>query len=681
MKFSFPKVVPALLPKLADRANAVWVGYRAAVMAVVAFVFAALLALGSAVLAVDTLETVVARDVGEVLQADNLNWAEVGTDGLLVFLSGEAATEAERFRAVGLASGVVAAERVIDQVTVKPSVAITAPRFSIEVLRNGVDVSLIGLVPASFEVQGITTKIEGIGNEVSVVNMLESADYPVPFGWEQAVDFGMTALALVPVSKISIAADQVEVYGLAQSDRERDEFRARLTRARPRGLVTTIDISAPRPAITPFILRFVRDEAGGRFDACSADSVVSRAAILQAARQSGATGVLECTIGLGSPSPRWQTAAVAAIRTLGDLGAGTVTFSDTDVSLVVPPTVKVEEFDEAVGGLNARLPDVFSLQATRLLPEADALAAQPGVEFLAIRRDDGAVTLRGRLPDERVSTAVRALARSAFGLSAVQMQVNVDPDTPEGWPMRALLAVDVLTQLEHGQVRVRPGQLDITGVTGDVTTSDRVSQLLAEKLGQGAVFNLNLRYDERFDPVAMQPTPARCQTWVGEILTRQQITFNPGSATIVADATKVVDEIAEVLRGCGRLEWEVGGHTDSQGGLDANMRLSQQRAEAVISAMLGRNVPVADFVAKGYGPKFPVADNATAAGREANRRIEFRLIGASAEAASAEAGQIADGSGSAEPAEIRNESDLTITATAPAADAPRPRPRPERNVP
>lgn len=678
MKFSFPNVAPILLPKLADRLNAVWAGYRAIVMTVVAFICAALLALGSAVLSVNSLERVVARDIGAALQAEDLAWAEIGTDGLLVFLSGEAATEAERFRAIGLASGIVAAERVIDQVTVKPSMAVTAPRFSIEVLRNGLDVSLIGLVPSSFDLQGITRQIEAIGDEVSVVNMLETADHAIPFGWELAVDFGMTALAMVPVSKISIGADQVEVYGLAQSDRERDDFRTRLTRARPRGLVTTIDITAPRPAITPFTLRFVRDEAGGRFDACSSDSVETRSAILQAARQSGATGVLECTIGLGSPSPRWQSAAVTAIRTVGDLGVGTVTFSDTDVSLVVPATVPVEQFDQAVGALKNRLPDIFSLQATRLLPEAEALAAQPGVEFVATRSEDGAVTLRGRLTDERVSTAVQALARSAFGLSAVEMQVNVDPDTPEGWPVRALLAVDVLSQLEHGQVRVRPAQLDITGVTGDVTASDRISQLLAEKLGQGAVFNLNLTYDERFDPVAMQPTPARCEEWVAEILSRQQITFDPGSATIVAAASKVMDEIAEVLRTCGRLEMEIGGHTDSQGRLETNMRLSQQRAEAVIAGLLGRGVPVADLVAKGYGPEFPIADNATAAGREANRRIAFRLIGASAEAARAEAGQVTSAENGAASGEPLDESELTIAVTTPAGDAVRPRPRPER---
>ena len=655
----------------------VWLDYRGIAITAAAFVVAGFISIASAILAVNTLERIVARDIDAALGEAALPWAEVGTDGLLVYLSGEAPTEAERFRAIGIASSVVAAERVIDQMTVTPSQAITAPRFSIEVLRNGLDVSLIGLVPASFDMQELTRRIEGIGDEVSLVNMLESADHPVPFGWEQALEFGMTALTLVPVSKISIAPDQVEVFGLAQSDRERDDFRNQLTRARPRGLVTTIDISAPRPAITPFTLRFVRDEAGGRFDACSVDSVEGRSAILQAARDAGATGILECTIGLGSPSPRWVAATTAAIRAVGTLGTGTVTFSDTDVSLVVPSSIAVEEFDLAVGALKNRLPEVFSLQATRLLPDAAELAAQNDIEFVATRDPEGAVTLRGRLTDDRLGAAVQALARSAFGLPSVQMQVNIDPDTPEGWPVRALLAVDVLSRLEHGRVSVRPGQIDIAGVTGDQAASDRISQLLAEKLGQGAVFNLDLTYDERFDPVAMQPTPARCEAWIAEILSAQQITFNAGSATIDNQAARVMDEIAEVLRSCGRIEMEIGGHTDSQGSLEGNMRLSQQRAEAVIAGLLARGIPVSDLVAKGYGPEFPIADNATAAGREANRRIEFKLIGAAADAARAEsAGTTPE---AVAPAELPDESGLAIRVTQGAGETLRPRPRPTRN--
>ena len=658
---------------------------KALVLMSVAFVLAAILSFAAASFAARGIEYVVERDTTTALSDQGLDWAEVATDGLLLTLRGEAASEAERFRAISTVSTVVAAERVIDEITVAPSMEVAAPRFSMEILRNGLDVSMIGLVPADFDTTQVVSRIEAIDSEISVVNMLETASHPVPFGWEQAVSYGLDALGLIPTSKISIGADQVEVTGLAGSERERDEMRDKLTRDRPRGLIASVSISAPRPVITPFTLRFVIDEAGARFDACSADTPEARAAILSAARAAGATGVLNCTIGLGSPTPRWQAGAVEAIRALAQAGAGSVTLADADISLVVPSSVASEVFDQTVGALENRLPDVFSLDATRLPPsDEDILRSEDVLEFVASRSQEGAVLLRGRLSDERLRDAVQSLARAEFGLPAVQMSARLDPDLPEGWPLRALLAVDTLAQLEYGMVRMRPDRFDVSGVSGNESASEDISRVLADKLGQGAVFNLNIRYDERFDPIAMQPTPARCERWIQEILDGEQITFDPGSASIVTGAARLLDKIAETLRECGRMEMEIAGHTDSQGGLEGNMRLSQRRAEAVKAALLGRGAPVGDFVVMGYGPEFPIADNSTAAGREANRRIEFRLIGASAEAAAAERAQAAGAevedqtATAADETAAPSEDDLEIVVTEGAGDSPRPPERPQR---
>jgi OOP family OmpA-OmpF porin len=80
------------------------------------------------------------------------------------------------------------------------------------------------------------------------------------------------------------------------------------------------------------------------------------------------------------------------------------------------------------------------------------------------------------------------------------------------------------------------------------------------------------------------------------------------------------------LKKCGEIRIEVQGHTDSQGRESMNLTLSQSRAEAVIEELMNRRILVSNITAKGYGETTPIADNDTEEGREANRRIEFRLI-------------------------------------------------------
>ena len=106
----------------------------------------------------------------------------------------------------------------------------------------------------------------------------------------------------------------------------------------------------------------------------------------------------------------------------------------------------------------------------------------------------------------------------------------------------------------------------------------------------------------------------------------RKISFEPGSDTIDAAGAAIMDDIAEILKKCGELKIEIGGHTDSQGREVMNQQLSQSRAQAVLAELRKRRVLTASYTAKGYGESQPIADNKTEEGREANRRIEFKVI-------------------------------------------------------
>jgi OOP family OmpA-OmpF porin len=603
-----------------------------------------------------------AAGVRGLLAAEGVTWASVRTDGLRVHLSGLAPNEAARFRAVNLVGGVVDAGRIRDGIEVAALAAFEAPRFSVEILRNLDGVSLIGLVPGRGE-GGLSAEVATLAGGLPVADMLEAADFTAPPGWEPALDFGMEALRRLDRAKISIAADRVAVTAITDSADEKARLAAELARLVPPGLKVEIDLSAPRPVLTPFTLRFVLDAGGARFDACSADTARARERIVAAGVGAGAQGKIDCTVGLGTPSPRWAEAAEAALRAVAELGAGTVTFSDADIALIAPATVDQALFDRAVGELQAALPPAFSLNAQR---EAAAGVVAGPAEFTATLTLEGRVELRGRLADPLQREAVDSLARAYFGAEAVYTATRLDPDLPDGWPLRVMAGLEALAAVDEGALLVRADRIELTGRAGRTDASDRVAQVLTGRLGADQVLAVAVRYDEALDPVASQPTPEECAAELNAVVARRKITFTPGSAEIDTAARGVIDALAEVLRRCAGLAIEVAGHTDSQGSESGNQALSQSRAEAVLAALQGRGLPVEGFSARGYGEARPIADNGSETGREANRRIEFVLVVPGA--------GLADAAG--DPALPDGSPGAAVTvASAGAGDAPKLRPK------
>lgn len=613
----------------------------------VALLTGAALSLAAATVAVGAIENRSSLAVRTALALAGQDWVEVSADGLQLRLSGMAETEAQRFRALSVAAAVVDSARLIDAMEVRPAEAMRPPDFSIEALRNDDGVQLIGLVPLGEDREALRARMGELAPGTEVADMLEAADFPTPAGWDRALAFGWEALRRLPRSKVSIAPERVKVTAITGSAAEKARIESELARIAPPGLHVVLALSAPRPVITPFTLRFLIDGAGARFDACSADTEASRRRILAAAVAAGAEGQIDCTVGLGVPSPRWAAAAEAGIAALAELGEGTLTFSDTDVSLVVPHTVPPTAFDRVVGELDRALPDAFALTAVRMRPPAtDAPDGPP--EFTAVLTPEGKLQLRGRLTDPAVREVVESYAVARFGAGQVDAATRIDPDLPEGWPVRVLAALESLAKLAHGQAVVRPDTLSVRGTAGDRGARAAIARILAAKLGDGASFEIEVAYEARLDPLAALPTPAECVAAITAILAERKITFAPGSAEISADAYPILDRIAAELKRCADVPIEIAAHSDSQGRDEMNLALSQERAESVLAALMGRRVPTGNLTAVGYGESRPIADNATEEGREANRRIEFVLA---APAARAEPDPAPDGAGEPEAQE------------------------------
>lgn len=89
----------------------------------------------------------------------------------------------------------------------------------------------------------------------------------------------------------------------------------------------------------------------------------------------------------------------------------------------------------------------------------------------------------------------------------------------------------------------------------------------------------------------------------------------------------MLDEVASVMEAHPEVKLvNIEGQTDDRGSAAANLALSQARAQSVKAYLVGKGVAAERLGAHGSGPTSPIADNATAEGREKNRRVEFIVI-------------------------------------------------------
>ncbi len=125
--------------------------------------------------------------------------------------------------------------------------------------------------------------------------------------------------------------------------------------------------------------------------------------------------------------------------------------------------------------------------------------------------------------------------------------------------------------------------------------------------------------------VDLKPTLIKLEA--EQIVILEKVQFETGRSTIRPASYPLLDEVGATIvthPEIGRVE--VAGHTDAEGADVANLRLSQDRADAVRAYLVKQGVPVDRLLSVGYGEGQPLETNRTAEGRERNRRVEFVLV-------------------------------------------------------
>lgn len=588
------------------------------------FTGVAALSLLIANVSVDRIERNSEDGVRRALLLKGEDWAQVEAEGLHLRLTGVAPRESARFHALTIAGEVVDSYRIRDDMQVEASAGFIPPDFSVEILRNDDHISLIGLIPGSTDREQIAATLSDLVDSGTVSDMMESADYDPPTGWNLAMAYAVDALAALPNSKISVHPGRVVIEANSASADDRNRLKQELSRAIPSDLEVQLDISAPREVVSPFTLRFLRTNGEGRFDACYTDTDRSRLQILNAAEAAGHDGPANCTIALGNPSPKWGDAVSLALKALAEVGDGSVTFSDTDITLIAAEGSDADTFERVTSGLQADLPDLFTLHTVFPVVETEEQRQPP--EYTVTLSPEGQVQLRGRMTDERTKSAIESYAASRFGADQISAATRLDPELPEGWPIRVLSGIEALAFLENGSVVIEENHVSVRGKTGNPDANAGIARVLSEKLGTSEDYAIDVEYVEALDPQADLLTGEECVQEINAILAENKLAFSPGSANIAPGSGDTLTAIATAMERCTHVKMEIAGHTDSQGRETMNQQLSQSRADAVLNALMSRRILTEGLSAKGYGESDPIASNETEEGREANRRIEFTLV-------------------------------------------------------
>ncbi len=222
------------------------------------------------------------------------------------------------------------------------------------------------------------------------------------------------------------------------------------------------------------------------------------------------------------------------------------------------------------------------------------------------------VVVSGTVPDEAARAALLARARTVFGAERVVDQLAVGKvAAPANWNAQVHKMIGPhLAAVSAGQLRIEGNAVSVRGDVPSEAQRRQVEADLAAGLNETWTLTNALRVKEQVIAIPRDRT----------------VEFETGRAVLTEAGKAILDEVVTLMleRRFGKVN--VIGHTDNQGGRERNLALSQARAETVKAYAIARGMAPGAIVASGEGPDRPVADNASAAGRASNRRIEFRVL-------------------------------------------------------
>ena len=285
---------------------------------------------------------------------------------------------------------------------------------------------------------------------------------------------------------------------------------------------------------------------------------------------------------------------------------------------------------------SAAAPVVTSTPVVAAEPaSAPAAAPAPTKDALLTFTVDklGAPTIQATVGSEEEKAKLLAALTAKFGADHLNATIAVDPDTkPASW-LDKLDGLLPLMQLPGAEAKLSGEKIELSGSAADMRNGwmNKLKTLFGAGFTIGtfdvkqAVESAKESFMSAFSSLSDDCSAAD----VAKVLNLQVINLRTGSDVPPQDAQLALAKSAELLKACeakGKtVKLNVGGYSDNVGPASTNLVLSKKRAEAVRAFLVKHGVSADSLMAQGFGDANPIADNATASGRFANRRIDFAV--------------------------------------------------------
>ena len=232
---------------------------------------------------------------------------------------------------------------------------------------------------------------------------------------------------------------------------------------------------------------------------------------------------------------------------------------------------------------------------------------------------DGAAAVRARLTQLQADPNLATLAPAAINDADAAVRIAEKPEADRSVGEHRVYIADRKVEIARAQAQARFAEDQRAELTVQRDTARLESRTREVDVAKGQVADAQQETAElqrQIDALKARVTER------GLVLTLGDVLFANDSSELKAGSTSNLNELVAFLARYPSRTVMIEGHTDNVGSADANVGLSQRRAESVRSYLVSQGIDASRLNSMGAGESVPVADNESAAGRQQNRRVE-----------------------------------------------------------